>query len=41
MEVFVDPQAVNAKVANIEIVIKDFLNNLSPGFDSYLHYISL
>jgi hypothetical protein len=41
MEVFVDPQAVNAKVAIIERVIKVFLNNLSPRFDSYLHYISL
>jgi hypothetical protein len=34
MEVFVDPQAVNAKVAIIERVIKVFLNNLSPRFDS-------
>jgi hypothetical protein len=41
MEASVDPQAVNAKVAIIERVIKVFLNNLSPRFDSYLHYISL
>jgi hypothetical protein len=37
----VEPQAVKAKAATIERVIKVFLNNLSPRFDSYLHYISL
>jgi glutamate racemase len=38
---FVEPQAVKAKAATNERVIKVFLNNLSPRFDSYLHYISL
>jgi hypothetical protein len=37
----VEPQAVKAKVATNERAIKVFLNNFSPRFDSYLHYISL